>query len=97
MQGDRSPIFIVPVRRRAWQGGVVKSVLDRPVWGRGRTTRDGSAIHGRDGSAMPLCCADDTYEDMEFMMWGLVRHCALDASLAPEEWRVLMLHDEDYI
>ena len=56
----------VPVRRQAWQGGVAKTVRGRPAWGRGRTTRDGSTVLGRDSSAMPLCYADDIYEDVEF-------------------------------
>ena len=58
--------FSVPVRRQAWQGGVAKIVRGRPAWGRGRTTRDGSTVLGRDSSAMPLCYGDDIYEDVEF-------------------------------
>ena len=62
--------FSVPIWRGAWQGGVAKNVRDRPAWGRGRTTWDGRTLLGRHGSAMPFRCADDTYEDMESIMWS---------------------------
>ena len=58
--------YSVSVRWQAWQGGVAKTVRGRPAWGRGRTTRDGSTVLGRDSSAMPLCYGDDIYEDVEF-------------------------------